>query len=387
MTQRLYYQDAHLSRFQAVVVSCREDGGRWAVVLDRTAFFPEGGGQPADTGRLGDVAVLDVRERDGDVVHFCDGPLVPGREVEGVLNWPERFSRMQFHSGEHILSGIARRRWGCENVGFHMAPRLVTIDFNREFTPEELEELERLANEAVWANVPVRAFFPGPEELAALDYRSKKALAGPVRLVEIQGVDLCACCAPHVARTGEIGLIRLEDALRHRGGMRVTMLAGRAALEDAVEKARTVCRISRQLSLPREAIADGVERLQGELERLRAARAREELERLRRRGEALVPVDGDLCLFEAPGTGRDALRELANAGADKCGGICAVFAGCDGDGWQYILASRHVDLRSRARELNAAMAGRGGGSPEMIQGSAGASRKVLESLFGGGTNE
>lgn len=386
MTQRLYYQDAHLSRFQAVVVSCREDGGRWAVVLDRTAFFPEGGGQPADTGRLGDVAVLDVRERDGDVVHFCDGPLAAGRKVEGVLNWPERFSRMQFHSGEHILSGIARRRWGCENVGFHMAPRLVTIDFNREFTPEELEELERLANEAVWANVPVRAFFPGPEELAALDYRSKKALAGPVRLVEIQGVDLCACCAPHVARTGEIGLIRLEDALRHRGGMRVTMLAGRAALEDAVEKARTVCRISRQLSLPREAIADGVERLQGELERLRPPGPGRSWNGSGA-GASLVRWTGISACSRppAPGPGRPAgagqrrggqmrghLRRLCRLRR----GRLAVHPG----------QPPWVDLQLPGRSLTPPCR-RGGGSPEMIQAAPGPHGRLLESLFGGGTNE
>ena len=218
MTERLYDADSHLFSFRAVVTGCEETVGGWLVTLDRTAFFPEGGGQRADTGTLGGARVLDVQERGDGIFHLVSAPLPVGEPVEGRLDAGQRLRRMQNHSGEHIVSGLAHRLFGLENVGFHMGERDMTVDLSGELTAAELEELETRANEAVRANLPVRAWFPGPEELAVLDYRSKKELTGEVRLVEIKGVDLCACCAPHVSRTGEVGLIKLLSAERHRGG-------------------------------------------------------------------------------------------------------------------------------------------------------------------------
>lgn len=233
MTEKLFYADAHMRKFTARVLSCEERGGRFAVTLDRTAFFPEGGGQGGDTGALGGVRVTDTREEKGEIVHFCDAPLVPGTEVTGELDGETRFARMQIHSAEHLVSGHAHTLWGCENIGFHMDEYGATIDFDREIDAEQLLRLERLANEDVWKNLPINILWPTEEELAAMPFRQKKALAMPVRIVEVPGVDLCACCAPHVSFTGEIGLIRLKDRMRHRGGVRFTMLAGRAAYEDA----------------------------------------------------------------------------------------------------------------------------------------------------------
>ena len=229
MTEKLFYADAHMRKFAARVLSCEERGGRFAVTLDRTAFFPEGGGQGGDTGALGGVRVTDTREEKGEIVHFCDAPLVPGTEVTGELDGETRFARMQIHSAEHLVSGHAHTLWGCENIGFHMDEHGATIDFDREIDAEQLLRLERLANEDVWKNLPINILWPTEEELAAMPFRQKKALAMPVRIVEVPGVDLCACCAPHVSFTGEIGLIRLKDRMRHRGGVRFTMLAGRAA--------------------------------------------------------------------------------------------------------------------------------------------------------------
>ena len=233
MTEKLFYADAHMRKFTARVLSCEECGGRFAVTLDRTAFFPEGGGQGGDTGALGGVRVTDTREEKGEIVHFCGAPLVPGTEVTGELDGETRFARMQIHSAEHLVSGHAHTLWGCENIGFHMDEHGATIDFDREIDAEQLLRLERLANEDVWKNLPINILWPAEEELAAMPFRQKKALAMPVRIVEVPGVDLCACCAPHVSFTGEIGLIRLKDRMRHRGGVRFTMLAGRAAYEDA----------------------------------------------------------------------------------------------------------------------------------------------------------
>ena len=200
--EKLYYLDSHIRRFTATVLECRAAGKEWEVALDRTAFFPEGGGQKSDAGVLGGVRVLETREREGVVWHRCDAPLGVGETVEGEIDWETRFSRMQLHSGEHIVSGIAYSLWGCENVGFHMSEDSATLDFDKELSMEQVAELERRANEAVWADLPYRAWFPSPEELAAMEYRSKKELKGEVRIVEVEGVDRCACCAPHMYRTG-----------------------------------------------------------------------------------------------------------------------------------------------------------------------------------------
>ena len=384
MTKRLYWTDSHCREFEGQVIACQEENGRWAVVLNQTAFFPEGGGQKADTGILGGVKVLDVREKGETVVHYCDGPLSVGASVAGELDWEARFQRMQFHSGEHILSGLAHGKWGCNNVGFHMNPAFVTLDFDRELSGEQLLELEDSANAVIWENRPVRTFFPDRETLSALDYRSKKEIAGQVRLAEFPGVDLCACCAPHVKATGEIGVIRLVDSMRHRGGIRLTMLAGKAALDDARKKAGAVENISRQLSVPKDDVASGVERLCRELEESKSALQRIEFQRLQKRAEALKETEGNFCLFEEPGVNMTALRELVNVAAEKCTGMAAAFAGSEENGWKYIIGSRHVDLRANAKAINAAISGRGGGSSEMIQGSATASREEIERYFAHG---
>ena len=193
MTEKLYYADAYLKKFTGTVVSCTEEKKGFAVALDRTAFYPEGGGQPGDTGALGGVRVLDTREREGEIVHLCASPLAPGAEVSGALDWARRFDLMQQHSGEHIVSGLICGKFGCDNVGFHLGGETVVIDFNAVLTAEELSDVEARANEVIWENRPFRAAYPDAEELRTLSYRSKKELDGPVRIVECPGADRCAC--------------------------------------------------------------------------------------------------------------------------------------------------------------------------------------------------
>jgi len=232
--------------------------------------------------------------------------------------------------------------------------------------------------------LPVQILWPDAEGLKQLPYRSKKELSGQVRIVEFPGVDLCACCAPHVRATGEIGLIRLVDSMRHRGGMRLTMLSGRLAWEDARSKHAAVESISRLLSAPKDAVVPAVERLGRELETAKSALQRMEFQRLQKRAEALVYTEGNLCLFEEPGVDMNALRELVNVAVTRCSGMAAAFTGSDDAGWKYIIGSKHVDLRAGAKAINAAIGGRGGGSREMIQGSAGASRQEIERFFAHG---
>jgi len=382
-TERLYYGDSHLRVFTATVLSCSEDDGRYPVTLDRTAFFPEGGGQAGDVGTLGGAAVLDTRERDGVVVHCCSAPLIPGETVTGVLDWETRFARMQVHSAEHIVSGTAHALWGCENVGFHMTEDGAVLDFDRELSGEQVRELERRANGRVWENLEIRAFFPSPAELAGLSFRQKKELDGDVRLVEIPGVDLCACCAPHVKRTGEIGLIRILDAMRHRGGMRLTMLAGRSAWRDAAAQGESAAALSRLFSAPRDQLVAAAEQRARELEAGKAAMVSMERRYTALLAETAPATEGDLLFFLPEGLSAAAMRELAQAGSEKCGGICAVFAGDDETGRRYVMASRSADLRQRGRELNAALRGRGGGAAGMIQGGAQADRRTIEEAFHG----
>ena len=385
-TVRLYDADPRLFSFTARVLACREGKKGYEVALDRTAFFPESGGQPGDRGTIGGVRVTDTRERGGEVLHLCASPAEPGAEVFCELDGALRFARMQVHSGEHIVSGTAHRLFGSENVGFHMTEDGAVLDLFPELSPEELARLEDEANRAVWDDRPVRAFYPDAEELAQLSFRQKKELTGPVRLVEIEGVDLCACCAPHVARTGEIGLIRFADVLRHRGGSRITMQAGAGALRAAREAWAAVGEISRLFSVPPAKAADAARRAAEEIERLGAERADRERRYVRLLLESAGETEGGLTFFFpvseplAP-AGR---KELADAGADRCGGVCAVFCETEDGAWNYVIASRHADLLAKAAEWNKALSGRGGGSAEMVQGSFRASRQEIEEIFHGG---
>ena len=381
MTEKLYYSNSHWREFTARVLTCEERGGSYAVTLDRTVFFPEGGGQGGDTGTLGGVRVTDTREERDGIVHFCAAPLVPGEEVRGEIDWATRFARMQIHSAEHLVSGHAHSLWGCENIGFHMDETGAVIDFDCELDAAQLARLERLANEDVWKNLPVRTFFPTEEELAALPFRQKKALEMPVRIVEVPGVDLCACCAPHVSFTGEIGLIRLKDRMRHRGGVRFTMLAGRAAYENAALCATETEALSRLFSAPQNALCAAAERVLGELEAEKYARAAAERRYVEARLAAALPCEGNRVFFEE-NLSAAALRSLAEGGRALCTGICAALCAEDG-GFRYVMASDAVDLRAAARSINAALSGRGGGAPGMIQGSLLASREQIEEYFHG----
>ena len=381
MAEKLFYADAHLRKFTARVLSCEESGRLFAVTLDRTAFFPEGGGQSGDIGTLGGARVTDTREERGEILHFCDAPLVPGAEVTGELDWETRFARMQIHSAEHLVSGHAHALWGCGNVGFHMDEHGATIDFDRELDAPQLMRLERLVNEDVWKNLPINILWPPEEELAAMPFRQKKGLAMPVRIVEVPGVDLCACCAPHVSFTGEIGLVRLKDRMRHRGGVRFTMLAGRAAYEDAALCAAETESLSRLFSAPQNALCAAAERVLGELEEEKYARAAAERRYVEARLAAGKPCEGNLLFFE-DGLSPAALRALAEGGKTRCTGVCAALCAEDG-GYRYVMASETTDLRAAARSINAALSGRGGGAPGMIQGSLHASRETVERYFYG----
>lgn len=371
MTEKLYYKDSHLKAFKARVLSCVRDGERYKTVLDRTAFFPEGGGQAGDSGYIGEACVSDTHEKDGEVIHYVNQALEVGAEYECRIDWETRFRRMQNHSGEHIVSGLVHKKYGYSNVGFHMGASFVTIDFDGEISSEQLAEIEHEANLAVAADQTVKTSFPTADELGVMEYRSKLELTENVRIVQIGDIDICACCAPHVNTTSEIGIIKiLGSERRRRGGegVRITMLCGLDAYDNYVQVFNNNTEISRMLSAKREETAAAVSRLLNEQEKLKNKTARLSMQLAKLKADMLGETDGNICIFDDV-LDEPALRELINEAVKKCGGIAAVFSGSDETGYKYIMGSRTIDLRKHASEINAAINGRGGGKPEMIQGN------------------
>lgn len=378
-TDKLFYTDSHMLEFDAVVLACEKsdkDEGLYRIVLDRTAFFPEGGGQQADTGFLGDACVKDVREKEGTICHICDRPVPVGETVHGRLDYDKRFDRMQNHTGEHIVSGLVHRHFGYENVGFHLGTD-VTMDFDGELSGEDLLRIEREANGAVVKNLPVIAEFPDREKLAAMEYRSKIELEGQVRIVTVPGYDCCACCAPHVAFTGEIGMIKLLNGQKYKGGTRVTMVCGFRALSDYNQKAGQIAALSVLLSAKQTEVAAAAGHMKEEL-----AACKGKLTELRQqlftyRAAGIDKKQPCVCLFEQELNGNE-LRTLVNLCMEKCSGICIALSGDDASGYHFVAGSRTKDMREFGGALNEAFQGRGGGKPEMIQGSIKGSRTSIE---------
>lgn len=377
-TEKLFYEDAYIREFSAAVLSCEAAGEGCAVVLDRTAFFPEGGGQTADTGFLDGAPVRDAQERDGVILHYTDGPLPVGETVTGVLDWGERFRKMQDHTGEHIVSGLVHSRFGFENVGFHLGSDGCTVDFDGELGRGALDEIEDAANRVVWENRSVTTSFPAPEALSSLSYRAKLELTENVRLVTVEGVDVCACCAPHVLRTGEVGLIKLLDFMRHRGGTRIRIKCGLDALTDYRARFRDTAKLSVLLNAPQDAVVPAAEKLFSQRDELKFRLTAAQRRLLEAQAEAIAETEGSILLFaEADDAG---LRLLANAGMEKCGGVCAVFSGEDGD-YRFVMGSRTEDMRIFVKEHREALSLRGGGQARMVSGRCGATQARLRDFF------
>ena len=379
-TEKLYYQDAKLRTFSAKVLACREAEEDWVVVLDRTAFYPEGGGQPCDLGMLDGVNVTDVQEKDGVILHWVDRPLLPGAEVRGKIDGARRFDYTQQHSADHILSGMIHRRYGYENVGFHMGKDSTFIDFDGVLDESDLAEMERVANEAIWMNLPVEISWPDAQTLKTLDYRSKKELEGAVRIVTIPGVDMCACCGTHVERTGEVGLLKILSCTKLRGGVRVEYVAGRRAYAYFDELQLQNHLISTSLSAKPLRTAEAVRRLLGERDALQSRLAAMEQKHIHDLSERLRG-HGPVILFEED-LNTDGVRRLADALKDTCGGMALVLSGSDGAGYQYALATAEGDVRPFGKEMNEALSGRGGGRDcNFIQGSLRAGRVEIEAFW------
>ena len=376
-TRKLYYEDVLCRRFAARVVSCEAAKKGFAVVLDTTAFYPEGGGQPTDTGRLGGANVLEVHEKDGVIVHTCDKALPVGAEVEGEIDWARRFDHMQQHSGEHIVSGMLCNAYHCDNVGFHMGAESVIIDYNADIPWEGVLDIERRANQYIWENHPFTVQWPTEEELKTLEFRSKKELHGAVRITSFPGADMCACCGTHVPLSGQVGLVKFINWQKFKDGVRLELLCGERAMKYLAacwEQARAV---GQALSVKPEAVYPAVERMQGELLAAKARADKLETESFARIAEDYAGK-GDTVIVCQALTG-DGVRRLCDAVALKCGGRCAVFAGQEGE-YQYAIITKD-DVRPLVKAMNEALHGRGGGRDGFAQGKVSCTEAEIREFF------
>ena len=378
MTIRLYDQDSFLLDFTAQVTGCTEKNGKYDITLNRTAFFPEGGGQGADHGVLGGVNVVDCHEAGGEVVHTADGPLEVGVTVEGHVDAVRRLDMMQQHSGEHIFSGLVCRLFGYDNVGFHIGSEAVTMDFNGPLTQADIARVELLANQVIWRNVPIETLLPSKEELDAMHYRSKKALEGTVRIVRIPDADICACCGTHVKLTGSIGQIKVMGWQKYKSGVRVSILCGRRALAEENIQQEQVRRAGVALSCKQHEAADAVERLLAERDQLRFKQEQlgMRLFDMMAAQEAENAVRVVACDVLSPGAVRKAAGKLC-AGARM--GLVLVPRE---EGWNFALSSESEDVRPATKALCAAFGGKGGGPKDMTQGvlASGSESEIREKL-------
>ena len=377
-TRKLYYEDPHLAHFSATVLSCEKAEKGYRIILDQTAFYPEGGGQACDLGTLGNAQVLDVQEQDTAVVHLCSQPLTPGETVEGRIDWARRFDQMQQHTGEHIVSGIVFETYGFHNSGFHMGADGMEVDFDGIIPQADIPRIEAQANAYVWQNLPVRCFIPSPQELQTIFYRTKRELPWPVRIVQIPDVDSCACCGIHTAFTGEVGLIKISSCVKLRGGVRLVMRCGQRALEHIHTVYEQNRLVSQAFSAQMEKTGEAAQKMLDSLaaEKLRSGALQKQV--FAAIAKEFAGQEHVLYFAEKPESGQ--LRELADAIAGQISGHVALFSGADGH-YQYCLASRGEDLRQLNKEMTNTLSGKGGGKPNFQQGSLQCAKQQIVDFF------
>ena len=379
-TEKLYESDGMLRTFRANIIETKKTEKGYALMLDRTAFFPEGGGQTADTGVIGSASVFDVQIIEDEIWH-CTDSIPEETEVECALDFDKRFRKMQNHLGEHLLCGAIHKLYGYENVGFHLGTDYMTFDVSGPMTAEQIYEAEKLANRAVAEDAPVRCYIP--EDISSLEYRAKSEkleAVSEIRIVEVEGFDRCACCAPHLDRAGKVGLIKIVDAMKYKGGMRFSALCGFDALADYDRRLTEIRRVSALLSAKPHEIALGVEAKLAEIGEFKktVGALKRELSALKL--AAIEETEKNICLFDDTMDG-NAMREFATNGVKKTSALFAVFSGCDETGYQFVIASETTPLKAKAQEIRAALGGKCGGSDKMLFGHADANKDAILSYF------
>lgn len=394
-TIKLYDRDAYATEFEADIISCepnKADDKRFDIILNQTLFFPEEGGQSPDMGILGGYRVVDVQIKNGVITHTVDtsaddccevekeAELAAGVHVQGKIDWQHRFYNMQQHSGEHIFSGIVHRRFGFENVGFHLSDSVVTMDFSGVISPEDIAEVEHEVNVAISKNIPIEVTYPSRDELAQLEYRSKIEIEGQVRIVTVPGYDVCACCAPHVKRTGEIGMLKVMNYQNYKGGVRVSILCGFRALEAFRQKCDIISELMGIFTTNQEALVDNVTKLKAVNQSLKSELGTAKSALLDYK-VAELPTDTDNAVLFECGIDTNTARNCVNALVEKYSGFSAFFMGNDEDGYSFIIGSKNADCNTVAAALRNKLGARGGGKPVMVQGSVKAAKSKIEEVL------
>ncbi|MCR5451930.1 MAG: alanyl-tRNA editing protein [Lachnospiraceae bacterium] len=379
-TEKLYDNDAYATSFSATVLeitpikiseTCSDV---YDLVLDKTLFFPEAGGQTSDKGIISPEsdsnAIFEVIHTsiENDIIHHTisahtTSELHPGDIVSGEINFELRYNNMQQHTGEHIFSGIVHKIYGYDNVGFHLSEDIVTMDYNGEFTKHQISELEICANEAIVACHPITCYYPSDKELENIDYRCKKELTGPIRIVHIDDIDDCACCAPHTKNTSEVGLLKIVGYERYKGGSRFTIVCGTRALKDYRVKQKICTNASSVLSVPYTELEEAVSSLLKERNELRQKLHNMNMTEISQTAEKsskrflIIDTDDD-----------GAVRNGVNILMEKSDTPCGIFFGNDKDGYRFILGHKNGDARELITRLKESFECRGGGKPQMVQG-------------------
>ncbi len=378
MTKELFYQNTYQTEFTAIVLSCVFNKGRYEVILDRTCFYPEGGGQSADMGFLDDVRVFDVHTKDNEIIHYCEKELEVGKAVCGKIDWDRRFDFMQQHSGEHIVSGLICQKFHCDNVGFHLGDEVVTIDFNAEMNLNDVLEIEELANRYIQKNISPKIWFPDETERKTLDYRSKKELTGDIRIVEFPEADICACCGTHVKNTGEIGIIKFLSCKNYKGGVRLEVVSGYRAYRYLLENWKQNLQISQKLSAQYFETSNFVDKIlqnSMELKQRNTALLEEKHQQMARQ----YANAGDVLLVEEEMDSLT-LRKLCESIHQTNNGSVTVFSGKEGS-YKYVIMDDSLQLVSNLKEMNTILQGKGGGKGNFAQGSVNCTKEEIYTFF------
>ncbi len=384
MTERLFDTNSSRRSFSCRILSLERKDGKLIIETDRTAFFPEGGGQTSDRGFLAGVYINDVQELDGRIFHYAKDSdenyqkLSAAGRINGEIDWEKRFSDMQQHSGEHIFSGIVHTLYGFDNIGFHLGTEIVTLDFDGILGAEEIYRVEELVNKVVSDNIESVIHFPTKQELASMIYRSKKEIEGQVRLVEFPGVDMCACCAPQVKRTGDIGVVEVVDFEKYKGGTRVSILCGDRAIKDIRHKLNENHKVSVLTCAKQRETAQAVERLKKENESLdyEITGLKREIIELKIKG---VEAGRRAVIFDKNLEGK-MLQDFALSIMERCEEFACCFCG-ENESYRYCLVSDKIDLAPIGKALNEAFSGRGGGRGGIIQGTLKGNEKEIREFL------
>ncbi len=368
MTEKIYYADSYIKTFNGKVISCEKDDKGYKVVLDRTAFYPEGGGQPSDKGSLSGAMVSNVIIRDEIIYHIVDAPLQVGQDVEGSIDFDRRFDMMQQHSGEHIISGIINSKYGYNNVGFHLGEDYMTADVDGELTDEQILNIETLANKAIYQNLNVDITTYTNEEIKSKIYRSKIELNGDVRLVQVPEYDTCACCGTHVKQTGEIGIIKIIDRVKHRGGMRLTVVCGKRAVRDYTYKQNIINKTMGLLSAAPDKVVYQLERIKEELSEAIARQNELPATLINYKIDEILKTNKEVYVVNEEAMGMQDIRRMCTEMIERTDKICMVVCK-EGELYRYVIGSKNCDVRNISKKINTEFNGKGGGNAELCQGS------------------